>query len=62
LFTIDVIDRVPALEVAGGHPKEILRNIQIDCKNYAHEHGVDKPEVDQWTWPGLKARSARRST
>jgi xylulose-5-phosphate/fructose-6-phosphate phosphoketolase len=51
-LAIDVIDRVPALEVAGAHTKEILRNMQIECQNYAYEHGVDKPEVDQWTWPG----------
>jgi len=25
--------------------------MQIDCQNYAYEHGVDKPEIDQWTWP-----------
>jgi xylulose-5-phosphate/fructose-6-phosphate phosphoketolase len=50
-LAIDVIDRVPALQVAGAHAKEILRNTQIDCQNYAYEHGVDKPEVDQWTWP-----------
>jgi xylulose-5-phosphate/fructose-6-phosphate phosphoketolase len=51
-LAIDVIDRVPGLLVAGAHAKEILRNMQIECQNYAYEHGVDKPEVDQWTWPG----------
>jgi xylulose-5-phosphate/fructose-6-phosphate phosphoketolase len=50
-LAIDVIDRVPSLEVAGAHAKEMLRNMQIDCQNYAYEHGVDKPEFDQWTWP-----------
>jgi xylulose-5-phosphate/fructose-6-phosphate phosphoketolase len=50
-IAIDVIDRVPALEVAGAHAKETLRNMQIECQAYAYEHGVDKPEVDQWTWP-----------
>jgi Phosphoketolase len=49
-LAIDVIDRVPTLEVAGAHAKERLRNMQIDCQNYAYEHGVDKPELDQWTW------------
>jgi xylulose-5-phosphate/fructose-6-phosphate phosphoketolase len=24
--------------------------MQIDCQNYAYEYGVDKPEIDQWTW------------
>ena len=50
-LAIDVIDRVPALQVSGAHAKEKLRNMQIECQNYAYEHGIDKPEVDQWTWP-----------
>jgi xylulose-5-phosphate/fructose-6-phosphate phosphoketolase len=49
-IAIDVIDRVPALHVAGAHAKEKLRNMQIECQNYAYEHGIDKPEVDQWIW------------
>ncbi|HUO08295.1 MAG TPA: phosphoketolase family protein [Phycisphaerae bacterium] len=50
-IAMDVIDRVPALQVAGAHTKEKLRNMQIECQNYAYENGIDKPEVDQWTWP-----------
>ena len=50
-LAIDVIDRVPSLQTAGAHAKEILRNAQIDAKAYAYEHGIDKPELDQWTWP-----------
>jgi xylulose-5-phosphate/fructose-6-phosphate phosphoketolase len=49
-IAIDVIDRVPRLQIAGAHAKEKLRNMQIDCQNYAYEHGVDKPEIDGWTW------------
>jgi len=51
-LAIDVIDRVPTLEVAGAHAKEIFRNMQIKSQNYAYEHGVDMPEIDQWTWRG----------
>ena len=51
-LAIDVIDRVPALQACGAHAKEILRNTQIECQNYAYEHGVDRPDVDQWTWSG----------
>jgi xylulose-5-phosphate/fructose-6-phosphate phosphoketolase len=51
-LAIDVIDRVPELQVTGAHAKEALRNMQIECRAYAYEHGVDKPEIDQWTWPG----------
>ena len=50
-LAIDVIDRVPALRVAGAHAKEQLRNTQIDCQHYAYEHGIDKPEIEQWKWP-----------
>jgi xylulose-5-phosphate/fructose-6-phosphate phosphoketolase len=50
-LAIDVIDRVPALQVAGAHAKEQLRNMQIDCQQYAYEYGIDKPEVEQWKWP-----------
>ena len=48
---MDVIDRVPRLKVAGAHAKEKFRNMQIECVNYAHEHGVDKPEAANWKWP-----------
>ena len=50
-IAIDVIDRVPRIQISGAHVKEKLRNMQIDCQNYAYEFGVDKPEIDQWTWP-----------
>ncbi len=48
---IDVINRVPRLQVAGAHVKEKLRDMQIECRNYAYEHGVDMPEINDWTWP-----------
>lgn len=51
-LAIDVIDRVPALHVAGAHVKEQLRDAQIACRAYAHEHGVDMPSANDWTWPG----------
>ena len=51
-IAMDVIDRVPSLQVAGAHAKEKLRNQQIACQNYAYEYGIDLPEIDQWTWPG----------
>ena len=51
-IAIDVIDRVPSLRVAGAHAKEKLKNMQIECQNYAYEHGIDKPDIDNWKWPG----------
>ena len=50
-LAIDVIDRVPKLQSIGAHAKEKLRNMQIDARRYAHEHGIDKPELLEWRWP-----------
>ena len=50
-LAIDAINRVPHLQVAGAHAKDKLRDMQIDCRNYAHEHGIDKPEMRNWVWP-----------
>ena len=50
-LAMDVIDRVPRIRVAGAHAKEKFRNLQIECANYAYEHGVDKPEAANWKWP-----------
>jgi xylulose-5-phosphate/fructose-6-phosphate phosphoketolase len=50
-LAIDVINRVPGLQVAGAHVKEKLRDMQIDCRAFAHRYGVDMPEINSWTWP-----------
>ncbi len=50
-IAIDVIDRVPKLKVAGAHAKEAFLNEQIDCRHYAYEHGTDRPDILDWTWP-----------
>ena len=50
-LAIDVINRVPRLQVAGAHVKEKMRDMQIESRNYAHEHGIDKPEFRDWRWP-----------
>jgi len=50
-LAIDVINRVPRLQVIGAHAKDKLRDMQIECSQYAYKHGTDKPEVSNWTWP-----------
>jgi xylulose-5-phosphate/fructose-6-phosphate phosphoketolase len=50
-LAMDVIDRVPRLQKIGGHAKDRFLNQQIECKNYAHEYGIDQPEAAGWTWP-----------
>jgi xylulose-5-phosphate/fructose-6-phosphate phosphoketolase len=50
-LAMDVVDRVPRLQRIGGHAKERFLNQQIECRNYAHQYGIDKPEAAGWTWP-----------
>jgi xylulose-5-phosphate/fructose-6-phosphate phosphoketolase len=47
----DVIKRVPRLQRIGAHAMEKFLNTQIACRNYAYEHGTDKPDVAGWKWP-----------
>jgi xylulose-5-phosphate/fructose-6-phosphate phosphoketolase len=28
-----------------------MKNAIIDNLNFAHEHGTDRPEIVNWTWP-----------
>ncbi|MFZ0285649.1 MAG: phosphoketolase family protein, partial [Terriglobales bacterium] len=50
-LAMDVVDRVPKLQRIGGHAKERFLNQQIECRNYAFQYGVDKPDAADWTWP-----------
>jgi len=50
-LAIDVIDRVPKLQETGAQLKEWLKGQIIQNTNYAHAHGIDKPEITNWRWP-----------
>ncbi|MBV9501449.1 MAG: phosphoketolase family protein [Acidobacteriaceae bacterium] len=50
-IAMDVIDRVPRLQVAGAHAKEHFKNEQIESRAFAYANGVDKPEIVNWKWP-----------
>jgi len=50
-LAMDAVDRVPRLQKIGGHAKERFLNRQIECRNYAHEYGVDDPKAAGWVWP-----------
>ncbi len=50
-LVIDVIDRVPGLQDRAAHLKERMKNEIILNLAYAHEHGTDRPEITEWTWP-----------
>jgi xylulose-5-phosphate/fructose-6-phosphate phosphoketolase len=50
-LAMDVVNRVPKLQKIGGHAKERFLNQQIECRNYAHQYGIDQPDAAAWTWP-----------
>ncbi|HKE27202.1 MAG TPA: phosphoketolase family protein [Bryobacteraceae bacterium] len=50
-LAIDAIDRTTKLKNIGAHAKEQFRDMQTECRNYAYEHGIDKPDVAAWRWP-----------
>ncbi|RKH10227.1 phosphoketolase family protein [Corallococcus praedator] len=50
-LVIDVIDRVAGMQAKAGHLKEEMKNAILDNLAYAHEHGKDRPEITDWTWP-----------
>src|SRR5208283_1858227 len=50
-LAIDAIDRTPRLQRIGAHAKERFRNLQIECRGYAYQHGIDSPEITGWRWP-----------
>ena len=50
-LAIDVINRVPRLQVTGAHVKDWLKDQIIENIAYAHLNGIDKPEIRDWKWP-----------
>ena len=50
-LAIDAIDRIPKLQRDGAHAKEEFRDMQIACRRYAYEHGIDSAEISGWKWP-----------
>ena len=47
----DLVDRVPRLQLTGGHFKQYLREKLIEHHEYVTTYGDDMPEVKNWTWP-----------
>ncbi len=50
-LVIDVIDRVPRLQAAGAHVKELMKNRIISSLDFASQEGYDQPEFSDWKWP-----------
>ena len=49
-LAIDVIDRVPGLSSRAAHAKERMKDAILHYRSYAHQHGIDAPEILDWTW------------
>ncbi|MFQ6538593.1 MULTISPECIES: phosphoketolase family protein [Aphanothece] len=49
-LVIDVIDRVPSLGSRAAHVKEQMKDAILANRAYAHQHGMDAPEVTNWRW------------
>jgi len=51
-LALDAIDRVPKLQATAAHTREWLKDQIVESVNYAHENGIDRPEITGWKWPG----------
>jgi xylulose-5-phosphate/fructose-6-phosphate phosphoketolase len=51
----DVIDRVPQLQSLGAHQKQLFRGKLIEHKLFIAQHGIDMPEIRDWTWPSNRS-------
>jgi xylulose-5-phosphate/fructose-6-phosphate phosphoketolase len=56
-IAMDVIDRVPSLQSKAAHTKEWLKDQIIESIRYAHQNGIDRPEIREWKWPVEVAQS-----
>jgi xylulose-5-phosphate/fructose-6-phosphate phosphoketolase len=50
----DVLDRVPGLVNVAGYAKQQLRDSLFDHRAYICRHGIDMPEIREWTWRGSR--------
>ena len=47
----DVVDRVPHLGHGAAYVRQAMRDKHLEHRQYICEHGIDMPEVLDWTWP-----------
>jgi xylulose-5-phosphate/fructose-6-phosphate phosphoketolase len=50
-LVIDVIDRVPGLAARAAHVRQEMEDERLRCRAWTREHGDDRPDVRDWTWP-----------
>jgi xylulose-5-phosphate/fructose-6-phosphate phosphoketolase len=51
-LVIDVLDRVPGLEVPSAALRQQMVDARLEARHYTREHGEDAPEITDWCWPG----------
>jgi xylulose-5-phosphate/fructose-6-phosphate phosphoketolase len=51
-LVIDVLDRVPGLEVPSAAIRQQMVDARLEARRYTREHGEDAPEITDWCWPG----------
>jgi xylulose-5-phosphate/fructose-6-phosphate phosphoketolase len=51
-LVIDVIDRTPGLGVRCAKLRQRMVDERLRCRAYTREHGEDRPDVRDFTWPG----------
>jgi xylulose-5-phosphate/fructose-6-phosphate phosphoketolase len=49
---MDVIDRVPGLAIRAATVRQHMEDTRLRHHDWIREHGVDLPEVADWTWDG----------
>ena len=49
-LVMDALERLPQLGEDGQRLHEEMQKKLIEHKNYIFEHGVDMPEITDWTW------------
>jgi xylulose-5-phosphate/fructose-6-phosphate phosphoketolase len=51
-LVMDVIDRVPGLVDSHGRLRQEMQDERLRARAYTREHGDDRPDIRDWTWPG----------
>ena len=50
-LVVDVIDRVPSLGSSAAIVRQHMIDTRARARQYTRDHGVDLPEVTEWSWP-----------
>jgi xylulose-5-phosphate/fructose-6-phosphate phosphoketolase len=50
-LVIDVVDRVPGLGGRAAHLRQEMVDARLRARAYTRDHGIDPPEIVEWTWP-----------